>query len=102
MSYLLKVKKTGTKIICVDPRQSQTCRSLAKEWIPIKPGTDAAMLITMAYVIINERLCCMDFIKKYTYGFKKFKEYVTGKEDGIEKSSQWAQNPIFRYFQSLL
>lgn len=90
-SYLKQAQKAGTRIICVDPRHNPTSQTLADEWIPIKPGTDTAMLIAMAYVIITEGLHAQDFIEKYTVGFDKFKDYVIGKEDGLPKTPEWAQ-----------
>ncbi len=89
--YLGEAKKAGARIICVDPRLSQTARSLAHQWIAVRPGTDAAMLIAMAYVMITENLCDRRFIETHTHGFDKFEDYVLGKEDGLAKTPQWAQ-----------
>lgn len=91
-SYLLKAKRSGVRIISVDPRNNQSSQSLAEEWIPIKPGTDTAMLIAMAQVMIKEELYDKDFIQKYTYGFNHYYDYITGKNDGIEKSPEWASS----------
>ncbi len=60
-----EAKKRGAKIIVFEPRLSETA-SKATEWIPIKPGTDAAVGFAMVNVIINEGLYDEDFLKKYT------------------------------------
>ncbi|MBM3705662.1 MAG: hypothetical protein FJW66_03955 [Actinobacteria bacterium] len=89
---LAKIKKSGVRIISVDPRRNKSCNMLADQWISIKPGTDAAMLISMAYVMIKEGIYDRDFVTKYTSGFDKFSSYVTGKQDGIKKNPEWAQS----------
>ncbi len=88
---LVKAKEAGIKIICIDPRYHDTAVLLADQWIPIYPGTDTAMMVSMAYVMIKENLHDQAFLDKYTVGFDKFKEYVMGKEDGIPKTPEWAE-----------
>jgi len=89
--YLAQAKEKGIRIISVDPRYTNTTATFADQWIPIRPGTDAAMLIAMAYVIIVENLQDQEFLGKYTVGFDVFKDYVLGKEDGVPKTPAWAE-----------
>jgi anaerobic dimethyl sulfoxide reductase subunit A len=88
---LIKAKESGIKIISIDPRYHDTAVILADQWIPIYPGTDTAMMVSMAYIMIKENLHDQAFIDKYTIGFDKFKEYVMGDEDGVPKTPEWAE-----------
>lgn len=87
---LIKAKEKGIPIIIIDPRYTDTAATFASEWIPIYPGTDAAMMVAMAYIMIRDGLQDQAFLDKYTLGFDKFKEYVMGQEDGIPKTPEWA------------
>jgi len=89
--YLAQAREKGIKIVAVDPRYTDSAATFAHQWIPIRPGTDTAMLIAMAYVIITENLQEQAFIDKYTVGFNKYRDYVLGIEDGIPKTPQWAE-----------
>ncbi|MBI5943647.1 MAG: molybdopterin-dependent oxidoreductase [Chloroflexi bacterium] len=59
------------KIVVIDPRQG-IHGAKADEWIPIKPGTDAALALGMANVIIKSGLVDADFVKNYCFGFDNF------------------------------
>jgi len=89
--YLTKAKEAGARIISVDPRFTRTTMAIVDQWIPIRPSTDTAMLVAMAYVMIKENLQDQKFIDKYTVGFEQFKSYVMGDEDGIPKTPSWAE-----------
>jgi anaerobic dimethyl sulfoxide reductase subunit A len=88
---LVRAKEKGARFICVDPRYTDSAAAFADQWIPIRPGTDAAVLLAMAYVIIKENLEDRRFIDTYTFGFDKFRDWVFGLEDGIEKTPAWAE-----------
>jgi len=89
--YLAQAKEAGIRIIAIDPKYTDTAAILAHQWIPIRPGTDAAMLIAMAYVMIEENLQDQKFLDTYTIGFEQFKDYVLGVEDGVPKTPAWAE-----------
>jgi len=60
------------KVVVIDPRYSVTAAK-ADKWIPIKPGTDAALAMSIANVIISEGLYDSEFISNWTNGFEEYK-----------------------------
>ena len=100
----LKAKQAGrAKVIVIDPRASDSEVSLADEWIPIRPGTDAALVAGMAHVMITEGLhdqafldrCCLGFDEEHmpegTPAGRSYRAYVEGTgPDGTEKTPEWA------------
>ena len=59
------------KLVVIDPRQGIT-GAKADEWIPIIPGTDAALALGMANVIIQSGMFDADFVNNYGFGFEDF------------------------------
>lgn len=63
------------KVVAIEPRYSVTAAK-ADQWLPINPGTDGAMAMAIAHVIISEGLYDAGFIQKQTAGFSEYKEMV--------------------------
>lgn len=95
-------KERGAKIIMIDPFFNPTAQAIADEWIPVRPGTDTALLAGIAYYMIVNDLQDQDFIDKYMLGFdadhmpagsegkENFRGYILGEYDGVPKTPEWA------------
>ena len=90
MYHVIKAREAGARVISVDPRYNDSAVVAADEWVPIRPGTDTAVMVSMAHVMIKENLQDQAFLDRYTLGFDKFRDYVLGIEDGVEKTPAWA------------
>ncbi|MEM2320419.1 MAG: molybdopterin-dependent oxidoreductase [Candidatus Bathyarchaeia archaeon] len=84
-------KEAGIKIIAVAPDCNFTTALHANKWIPIRPNTDAALYLAIAYVWIKEDTYDKEYLKTHCVGFEEFKRYVLGEEDGIPKTPEWAE-----------
>lgn len=69
------LQKAGLKVIVVDPRYSETA-SKADLWLPLRPGTDAALALSMLHTIIYEGLYDFDFVRDWCDGFDELREHV--------------------------
>lgn len=96
-------EKSKAKMIIIDPRYTDTGVGREDEWIPIRPGTDAALCSALAYVMITENLVDQPFLDKYCVGYDEknlpasaprnghYKAYILGQgDDGIAKTPEWA------------
>lgn len=88
--YFEEFKKTGKKVIVIDPFRTETVDFFGADWIAIKPQTDVAMMLGVAHTIYSEGLHDEDFLDEYTAGFDKFLPYLTGEKDGVAKTAEWA------------
>lgn len=72
---ILRGKKRGMKLIVVDPRETPTTARADLHLAP-RPGTDGALALAMAHVMIEEGLYDKAFIEKWAEGFGEFRDYV--------------------------
>lgn len=72
---ILERKRQGMQTIEVGPMDTPFTRH-ADIHLPIRPGTDGALALGFAHVIINEDLYDHEFIENYTHGFEEFRQYV--------------------------
>lgn len=96
-------KDSGVRTIVVDPRYSETAALIGDDWIPVRPGTDAALIAGMIHVMLAEGLQDQKFLDEYCVGFDEktlpksapagssYRSYIEGNgPDGIEKTPDWA------------
>ena len=108
MTHFLRARENGTRFICVDPMYSATAQALDAEWVPVRTGTDTALLLGVASEMLRldaeeGGIVDWDFLQKYTVGFDagsgkapnlkddvNFRDYLEGRYDGIVKDAAWA------------
>lgn len=106
--HFLQAKKAGADYIFVGPEYNVTAAMLEARWIRLRPGTDLAFLLAVAYEMIKAdetgggSVIDKEFLDAYTVGFDKdhmpedaslsenFKDYVLGSYDNLPKTSEWA------------
>jgi biotin/methionine sulfoxide reductase len=88
--WLRRAAEQGLRIVNVSPVRGDVPDWLGAEWLPIRPGGDAAMMLAMAHTIITERLADDAFLARCTDGYEKLRAYVLGEQDGTPKSPSWA------------
>ncbi len=71
-------QSAGVKVIQIEPRLSNTAAKSDK-WIPINPGTEAALAMGLAHVIVKESLYDAAFVENYVGGFFDWKNLVIDK-----------------------
>lgn len=96
-------RELGKKVILIDPLYNDTGTAYADKWIPIIPGTDAAMGAAIAYTWIQEGTYDQEYLNTHTIGFDEehmpegvpaglsFKNYILGLKDGVAKTPEWAE-----------
>lgn len=99
-------KHQPKKIIVIDPVFTDTATTRADQWVPIRPGTDAALISALAYQWITNNQVDQAFLDKYCVGFDEktlpasapknsdYKSYILGQGyDKTPKTPEWA-SPI--------
>jgi formate dehydrogenase major subunit len=72
---IVNAKQKGAKVIVVDPRITESGR-IADLWLPIKNGTNMALVNGFANALINEKLYDEEYVKDHTSGFKEYSAIV--------------------------
>lgn len=72
---IIKAKEKGAKIIVTDPRYTEAAR-ISDLWLPIKNGTNMAVVNAFAHVLIEEELYDKEYVANYTEGFEEYKRLV--------------------------
>jgi anaerobic selenocysteine-containing dehydrogenase len=84
--FIEEGRRAGAKLVVIDPYRTRTAKC-ADWYLPINPGTDAALALAMMHVIINDGLYDSDYVARYSVGFEPLRQKV--QEYPPEKVAQW-------------
>ena len=87
-----KCLNNGTSFINISPLKNDSPDFLKAQHISIRPNTDTALMLSIAYIMIKNNSYDKGFIKKYTSGFDEFASYVLGKKNNPPCTPEWASN----------
>ena len=86
--WMTDCMKRGSKIVVVDPRLTWIA-SKADLFLRLRPGTDAALALSIIYAMIEEGLYDSEFVEKWTYGFEDLVEVAKKYPPEVAESITW-------------
>ncbi len=87
---LRQARARGAEFVLVSPLRDDLPAELAAEWLPVKPGTDTALMLGIAHTLLQEGLHDLDYLARCCVGFPVIADYLTGRADGQAKHAEWA------------
>ena len=96
MQRLEAAARRGAKIVVIDPRRTETAIRTDAQWIPIRPGTDGALALSMIEVLIDEDLYDEDFAENWCHGFDALKTYVQHFKPEVVERITWVAADTIR------
>jgi anaerobic selenocysteine-containing dehydrogenase len=63
--FVIEAQRRGAKIVCIDPNRSATAQK-ADQWISLRPGTDAALALSLLHEIFDQGVQDDDFLRRHT------------------------------------
>ncbi|WGY02893.1 molybdopterin-dependent oxidoreductase [Nocardioides sp. QY071] len=83
--------EAGVRFHCISPVREDLDEGLDARWVPIRPGTDTALMLAMAHHIADRNLEDRDFLERCCTGYPVLRDYLMGRIDGTVKSASWAE-----------
>jgi molybdopterin guanine dinucleotide-containing S/N-oxide reductase-like protein len=86
-----ELKRRGTPILAIDPRRTRTIDLCGAQWLPILPGSDAALASALIWLFLDGGRVDLEQMDRLSIGFSEIVNYITGITDGIAKIPEWAE-----------
>ncbi len=87
---LNEMAAAGVRFVNVSPLRDNLEAGDCVEWVQIRPNTDAALMLALIFVLIDDNMIDQEFIARCCSGFDIVEAYVCGRSDGVAKEPRWA------------
>lgn len=88
--WMRKMGEGSGRFIGISPVRDDMADELGAEWVPIRPNTDLALMLALAYCLETSGRADRAFLDRYCTGYEKFRPYLLGETDGVPKTPAWA------------
>lgn len=89
-SRLETCRDRGVRFVNLSPLREDLIDAVEAEWLPTRPNTDTAVMLGLAHSLVVNDDHDEVFLETYCTGWGRLRAYLLGKEDGIEKTADWA------------
>ncbi len=89
-SSMQTVAAAGIDVVNISPCRDDVPEFLKAQWVPVRPGSDTALMLALSHTLIAEGLHNADFLERYCTGFDRVRPYLMGEADGQPKDADWA------------
>jgi biotin/methionine sulfoxide reductase len=87
---MVAASKRGAQFVLISPLQTDLPDEVNDEWLPIRPGTDTALMLALAHTLVNDGTHDRDFLATRCSGWPVFEDYLMGRSDSQPKDAAWA------------
>ncbi|MEM8925313.1 MAG: molybdopterin-dependent oxidoreductase [Actinomycetota bacterium] len=88
--WLTEARRRGIRFINISPLRDDEPDDLDSRWVPVRPGTDTALMAGLLHTLVVEGRADEDFLARYTNGWPVLWAYLSGDDDGTAKTAAWA------------
>lgn len=88
--WLQQLAARGVRVINISPTREDCPDFLNAEWIPIRPNTDVALMLAVAYQLETVKAVDQAFLDSHCTGYPALRDYLLGRHDGQPKTPEWA------------
>jgi anaerobic selenocysteine-containing dehydrogenase len=74
---LRRARERGARLIAIDPIRTRTAAQ-CDQWLPIRPGADAALALAMMHVAFRDGLADLDYLAAHSIGWEALRDRVLG------------------------
>ncbi len=73
---LRSARARGARFVLISPLKDDIAADLDAEWLPVIPGTDVALMLAIAFVLVSEGTTRSKFLDPYTTGYPRFEGLI--------------------------
>ncbi|MET7996716.1 molybdopterin-dependent oxidoreductase [Amycolatopsis sp. NPDC005232] len=89
--WFRRARAAGVEVVCISPYRQDVTDTAAPEWLPLRPGTDVALMLALGHVLVTDCLVDRRFVGSHCAGYPEFERYLLGSDDGQAKDPEWAE-----------